>query len=59
MERNHILNFRVNDQELAILKEKAKNNGMSVSNYLRTLGLYSSKLLVETKIIQLEEKNEI
>lgn len=55
MDRTHILNFRVNDQELAILKEKAKNNGMSVSNYLRTLGLYSTKIIIETKIKLKEE----
>lgn len=50
MNRDKLMNFRVTADEKAILEGKAKKNGMTVGNYLRTLGLYSNKIEVETKI---------
>ncbi len=50
MNRDKLMNFRVTAEEKAILEEKAKKNGMTVGNYLRTLGLYSNKIEVETKL---------
>jgi len=50
MNRSKMINFRVSDEEKAILEKKAEKNGMTVGNYLRTLGLYSNKIEVETKL---------
>ena len=55
MNREQKLILRVSDEEKAIIQEKAELNKMSVSNYLRTLGLYSNKIQLDGKIKQVEE----
>ncbi len=50
MNRDQKLIIRVSDEEKTIILQKAESNGMTISSYLRMLGLYSDKIQIETKI---------
>ena len=54
MSRNIQLVLRVNQEEKDIIQEKANLNGMTVGSYLRSLGLYSNKIQLETKLKHLK-----
>ena len=51
--RENKLILRVNDYEKEIIQQNAEANHMSVSNFLRTLGMLSKNIEIETKIKQI------
>jgi len=45
MKKNHEIRVMVNEEELQIIKQKAKSLSMSASNFLRSLGLKANFII--------------
>lgn len=57
MNKTRRINFLVTEEEKNIIEKNANFNEMSVSNYLRLLGLHSYKINVLTKVIHEPKDN--